>query len=125
MAGPGNTGFCLCRSYPFAGSGWALVFAPALGTVSRYFSRTSESWPWGTALTGSRASSLLLAPALQLLLDNFGWRGSLLLLRAVPSPHPCGALPRPWRFLETPGPTPKPSGLPSASVSSDTGRFLV
>ncbi|KAB0406023.1 hypothetical protein E2I00_008715, partial [Balaenoptera physalus] len=29
----------LTRSYPFAGSGWALVFAPALGTLSRYFSR--------------------------------------------------------------------------------------
>ena len=50
----------------------------------------------GLALTGNGASSLLLAPALQLLLDNFGWRGALLLLGAV-TLHliPCGALLRP------------------------------
>lgn len=78
-----------------AGSGWALVFAPALGTLSRYFSRR-RVLAVGLALTGNGASSLLLAPALQFLLDTFGWRGALLLLGAV-TLHltPCGALLRP------------------------------
>ncbi|XP_005878884.1 PREDICTED: monocarboxylate transporter 11, partial [Myotis brandtii] len=61
-----------------AGAGWALAFAPALGTLSRYFSRR-RVLAVGLALTGNGASSLLLAPALQLLLDTFGWRGALLL----------------------------------------------
>ncbi|KAM7068549.1 monocarboxylate transporter 11 isoform 1-T4 [Molossus nigricans] len=83
-----------------AGSGWALVFAPALGTLSRYFSRR-RVLAVGLALTGNGASSLLLAPALQLLLNTFGWRGALLLLGAI-TLHltPCGALLRP---LELPG----------------------
>lgn len=78
-----------------AGSGWALVFAPSLGTLSRYFSRR-RVLAVGLALTGNGASSLLLAPALQFLLDTFGWRGALLLLGAV-TLHltPCGALLRP------------------------------
>uniref|UniRef100_A0A8C5KN02 Monocarboxylate transporter 11 n=1 Tax=Jaculus jaculus TaxID=51337 RepID=A0A8C5KN02_JACJA len=78
-----------------ASSGWALVFAPSLGTLSRYFSRR-RVLAVGLALTGNGASSLVLAPALQFLLDNFGWRGALLLLGAV-TLHltPCGALLRP------------------------------
>ncbi|XP_016077567.1 PREDICTED: monocarboxylate transporter 11 [Miniopterus natalensis] len=91
-----------------AGSGWALAFAPALGTLSRYFSRR-RVLAVGLALTGNGASSLLLAPALQLLLDTFGWRGALLLLGAI-TLHlaPCGALLRP---LELPGdPSVPPSG---------------
>ncbi|XP_049716330.1 monocarboxylate transporter 11 isoform X3 [Elephas maximus indicus] len=77
------------------GSGWALAFAPALGTLSRYFSRR-RVLAVGLALTGNGAASLLLAPALQLLLDTFGWRGALLLLGAT-TLHltPCGALLRP------------------------------
>ncbi|KAI4566348.1 hypothetical protein MJG53_015025 [Ovis ammon polii x Ovis aries] len=95
-----------------AGSGWALVFAPALGTVSRYFSRR-RVLAVGLALTGNGASSLLLAPALQLLLDNFGWRGSLLLLGAV-TLHltPCGALLRP---LALPG---DPLALPRSPLAA-------
>lgn len=88
-----------------AGSGWALAFAPALGTLSRYFSRR-RVLAVGLALTGNGASSLLLAPALQLLLDALGWRGALLLLGAA-TLHlaPCGALLRP---LELPGDPPAP-----------------
>ncbi|XP_043819512.1 monocarboxylate transporter 11 [Dromiciops gliroides] len=78
-----------------AGSGWALVFAPALGTLSRYFSRR-RVLAVGLALTGNGVASLVLAPVLQLLLDAFGWRGALLLLGAT-TLHltPCGALLRP------------------------------
>lgn len=81
------------------------MFAPALGTLSRYFSRR-RVLAVGLALTGNGASSLLLAPALQLLLDTFGWRGALLLLGAI-TLHltPCGALLRP---LELPGDPPAP-----------------
>ncbi|KAM5306440.1 monocarboxylate transporter 11 isoform 1-T1 [Glossophaga mutica] len=95
-----------------AGSGWALVFAPALGTISRYFSRR-RVLAVGLALTGNGVSSLLLAPVLQLLLDTFGWRGALLLLGAI-TLHltPCGALLRP---LELPG---DPSALPRGPLAA-------
>uniref|UniRef100_A0A2K6FIL6 Monocarboxylate transporter 11 n=1 Tax=Propithecus coquereli TaxID=379532 RepID=A0A2K6FIL6_PROCO len=96
-----------------AGSGWALVFAPALGTLSRYFSRR-RVLAVGLALTGNGASSLLLAPALQFLLDTFGWRGALLLLGAI-TLHltPCGALLRP---LTLPGDAPAPPRGPLAAL---------
>ncbi|XP_045346117.1 monocarboxylate transporter 11 isoform X3 [Leopardus geoffroyi] len=96
-----------------AGSGWALVFAPALGTLSRYFSRR-RVLAVGLALTGNGASSLLLAPTLQLLLDTFGWRGALLVLGAI-TLHlaPCGALLRP---LVLPGDPPAPPRGPLAAL---------
>ncbi|KAB1266241.1 Monocarboxylate transporter 11 [Camelus dromedarius] len=96
-----------------AGFGWALVFAPALGTVSRYFSRR-RVLAVGLALTGNGISSLLLAPALQFLLDNFGWRGALLLLGAI-TLHltPCGALLRP---LALPGDPSAPPRGPLAAL---------
>ncbi|XP_012868682.1 PREDICTED: monocarboxylate transporter 11 [Dipodomys ordii] len=96
-----------------AGAGWALVFAPALGTLSRYFSRR-RVLAVGLALTGNGASSLVLAPALQLLLDTFGWRGALLLLGAV-TLHltPCGALLRP---LALTGDPPAPPRSPLAAL---------
>ncbi|TEA40297.1 hypothetical protein DBR06_SOUSAS8210258 [Sousa chinensis] len=99
-----------------AGSGWALVFAPALGTLSRYFSRR-RVLAVGLALTGNGASSLLLAPALQLLLDNFGWRGALLLLGSI-TLHltPCGALLRP---LALPGDPLGPPRSPLAALGLD------
>lgn len=92
------------------------MFAPALGTLSRYFSRR-RVLAVGLALTGNGASSLLLAPALQLLLDHFGWRGALLLLGAV-TLHltPCGALLRP---LELPGDPPTPPRSPLAALGLD------
>ncbi|ELW63628.1 Monocarboxylate transporter 11 [Tupaia chinensis] len=94
-----------------AGSGWALVFAPALGTLSRYFSRR-RVLAVGLALTGNGASSLLLAPALQLLL--LGWRGAFLLLGAI-TLHltPCGALLRP---LALPGDPLAPPRGPLAAL---------
>nr|XP_017522516.1 monocarboxylate transporter 11 isoform X1 [Manis javanica]XP_036882700.1 monocarboxylate transporter 11-like [Manis javanica] len=109
----------------FAGSGWALVFAPALGTLSCYFSRR-RVLAVGLALTGNGASSLLLAPTLQLLLDTFGWRGALLLLGAI-TLHltPCGALLRP---LALPGDTPSPPRGPLAALGLDLFKrraFLV
>ncbi|XP_001370489.4 monocarboxylate transporter 11 [Monodelphis domestica] len=90
-----------------AGSGWALVFAPALGTVSRYFSRR-RVLAVGLALTGNGVASLLLAPVLQLLLDAFGWRGALLLLGAT-TLHliPCGALLRPLSLSGDPNTPPQ------------------
>lgn len=115
----------LTRSYPFTGSGWALAFAPALGTLSRYFS-CRRVLAVGLALTGNGASSLLLAPALQLLLDTFGWRGALLLLGAI-TLHltPCGALLRPLALPGDP-PTPPRGPLAALGLSLFTRRaFLV
>ncbi|XP_077021816.1 monocarboxylate transporter 11 isoform X2 [Tamandua tetradactyla] len=86
-----------------AGSGWSLVFAPALGTLSLYFS-SRRVLALGLALTGNGVVSLLLAPSVQFLLDTFGWRGALLLLGAF-TLHliPCGAVLRP---LALPGDPP-------------------
>uniref|UniRef100_A0A8D0HN70 Solute carrier family 16 member 11 n=1 Tax=Sphenodon punctatus TaxID=8508 RepID=A0A8D0HN70_SPHPU len=77
------------------GCGWALAFAPAMGTLSRYFS-SQRSLATGLALTGNGLSSFGLSPLLRLLADTLGWRGALLVVSAL-GLHlvVCGVLLRP------------------------------
>ncbi|XP_007443254.1 monocarboxylate transporter 11 isoform X2 [Python bivittatus] len=77
------------------GLGWALAFAPTMGTLSRYFS-SRRSLAMGLALTGNGLASFALSPLLRLLADSLAWRGALLVTSAF-SLHLllCGALLRP------------------------------
>ncbi|KAJ6654943.1 hypothetical protein lerEdw1_006414, partial [Lerista edwardsae] len=77
------------------GLGWALAFAPVMGTLSRYFS-SRRSLAVGLALSGNGLSSFALSPLLRLLAEALAWRGALLLVSAL-SLHLvlCGALLRP------------------------------
>ncbi|XP_042331403.1 monocarboxylate transporter 11 isoform X2 [Sceloporus undulatus] len=77
------------------GLGWALAFAPVMGTLSRYFS-TRRSVAVGLALMGNGLSSFALSPLLRLLAESLAWRGALLVTSAL-GLHllVCGALLRP------------------------------
>ncbi|XP_048339023.1 monocarboxylate transporter 11-like [Sphaerodactylus townsendi] len=77
------------------GLGWALAFAPVMGTLARYFS-SRRSVAMGLALTGNGLSSFVLSPLLRLLAESLAWRGALLVTSAL-TLHlvVCGALLRP------------------------------
>ncbi|XP_015684189.1 monocarboxylate transporter 11 [Protobothrops mucrosquamatus] len=77
------------------GLGWALAFAPTMGTLARYFS-SRRSLAVGLALTGNGLASLALSPLLRLAADHLAWRGTLLAASAL-TLHlvPGGALLRP------------------------------
>lgn len=88
-----------------AGLGWALVFTPSLGAVSRYFP-TRRAMATGLAMAGASVVGLALGPLIPLLLDAYGWRGSLLLLAALSfNLMVAGALLRP---LDVPTESPRP-----------------
>lgn len=80
---------------PPAGFGWALAYAPVMGTLSRYFS-SRRAVAVGLALMGNGLSSFALSPFLRFLAEALAWRGALLLVSAL-SLHLvlCGALLRP------------------------------
>ncbi|KAL8177067.1 UNVERIFIED_CONTAM: hypothetical protein K2H54_041547 [Gekko kuhli] len=77
------------------GFGWALSFAPVMGTLARYFS-SRRSVAMGLALMGNGLSSFALSPLLRLLAESLAWRGALLVTSAlVLHLVVCGALLRP------------------------------
>lgn len=103
------------------GSGWALTFTPTLACLSRYFSQR-RSLAMGLALTGVGISSFAFAPLFQWLINNYAWRGALLLVSAL-SLHlmACGALLRPLSLTEDTA-----VGGPGAQITSllHHGPFL-
>ncbi|TRY77554.1 hypothetical protein DNTS_001965 [Danionella cerebrum] len=77
------------------GFGFALSYAPAIAMVGSYF-REKKALAYGIAMSGSGIGTFILAPAVQLLIEFFSWRGALLILSGLVS-HlcVCGALMRP------------------------------
>ncbi|XP_070696600.1 monocarboxylate transporter 12-B-like [Pempheris klunzingeri] len=77
------------------GLGFALSYTPAIAMVGRYFSER-KALAYGIALSGSGIGTFVLAPAVQLLIEHYSWRGALLILGGFVS-HllVCGALMRP------------------------------
>ncbi|XP_032872823.1 monocarboxylate transporter 13-like [Amblyraja radiata] len=94
-------------SYP-AGFGWALVFTPSVAAVSRYFSRR-RTLAMGLAFTGVGISSFIFSPLFQYLLDEYTWRGALLIIAAMMlNLLACGALIRPLTLKEDLATGPEP-----------------
>ncbi|KAG1971928.1 monocarboxylate transporter [Pimephales promelas] len=77
------------------GVGFALSYTPAIAIVGSYFSER-KALAYGIAMSGSGIGTFILAPAVQLLIEFFSWRGALLILGGLVS-HlcVCGALMRP------------------------------
>uniref|UniRef100_A0A671Q879 Monocarboxylate transporter 12-like n=1 Tax=Sinocyclocheilus anshuiensis TaxID=1608454 RepID=A0A671Q879_9TELE len=77
------------------GVGFALSYTPAIAMVGSYFSER-KALAYGIAMSGSGIGTFILAPAVQLLIELFSWRGALLILGGLVS-HMCvcGALMRP------------------------------
>ncbi|XP_049456076.1 monocarboxylate transporter 12-B-like [Epinephelus fuscoguttatus] len=77
------------------GLGFALSYTPAIAMVGRYFSER-KALAYGIAMSGSGIGTFILAPAVQLLIERYSWRGALLILGGfVSNLCVCGALMRP------------------------------
>ncbi|XP_072228974.1 monocarboxylate transporter 12-B-like [Leuresthes tenuis] len=77
------------------GLGFALSYTPAIAMVGCYF-RQRRALAYGIAMSGSGIGTFVLAPAVQLLIELYSWRGALLVLSAfVANLCVCGALLQP------------------------------
>ncbi|KAK5850372.1 hypothetical protein PBY51_001256 [Eleginops maclovinus] len=77
------------------GLGFALCYTPSIVMVGSYFLQR-RALAYGVAMSGSGIGTFVLAPAVQLLIERYSWRGALLLLSAfVSNMCVCGALLRP------------------------------
>lgn len=82
------------------GLGFALCYSPAIAMVGKYFSRR-KALAYGVAMSGSGIGTFILAPVVQLLIEQFSWRGALLILGGfVLNLCVCGALMRPITLRE-------------------------
>ncbi|XP_028264536.1 monocarboxylate transporter 12-B [Parambassis ranga] len=82
------------------GLGFALCYTPAIALVGCYF-RQRKALAYGIAMSGSGIGTFVLAPAVQLLIEMYSWRGALLILSAfVGNLCVCGALLRPITLRE-------------------------
>ncbi|XP_044034148.1 monocarboxylate transporter 12-B isoform X2 [Siniperca chuatsi] len=82
------------------GLGFALCYTPAIAMVGCYFHRR-KALAYGIAMSGSGIGTFVLAPAVQVLIELYSWRGALLILSAfVANLCVCGALLRPIALRE-------------------------
>ncbi|CAL1577915.1 unnamed protein product [Knipowitschia caucasica] len=77
------------------GLGFALCYTPTVAMVGNYF-HERKALAYGIGLSGSGIGTFILAPAVQLLIELYSWRGALLVLGGfVANLCVCGALLRP------------------------------
>ncbi|XP_074855638.1 monocarboxylate transporter 12 isoform X1 [Carettochelys insculpta] len=82
------------------GVGFALCYSPAIAMVGKYFNKR-KALAYGIAMSGSGIGTFILAPVVQLLIEQFSWRGALLILGGfVLNLCVCGALMRPIALME-------------------------
>lgn len=82
------------------GLGFALCYSPAIAMVGKYFNRR-KALAYGISMSGSGIGIFILAPVVQLLIEQFSWRGALLILGGfVLNLCVCGALMRPITLKE-------------------------
>ncbi|XP_060565303.1 monocarboxylate transporter 13-like isoform X2 [Ruditapes philippinarum] len=65
-----------------AGSGFGMVFLPSIIIVTKYFHKY-RSLACGLALSGAGGGAFILSPLIDLLIDTYAWKGTLLLLSAI------------------------------------------
>ncbi|XP_059215652.1 monocarboxylate transporter 12-B-like [Centropristis striata] len=77
------------------GLGYALTYTPSIAMVGRYFNER-KALAYGIAMSGIGIGTFIMAPAVQLLIEHYSWRGALLILGGfVSNLCVCGALMRP------------------------------
>ncbi|XP_066267750.1 monocarboxylate transporter 13-like [Branchiostoma lanceolatum] len=64
------------------GLGFSFMYTPCITMVGRYFKKRL-ALANGIGLSGSGVGSFALPPVFQLLIDNYGWRGSLFIVAGV------------------------------------------
>ncbi|XP_075071287.1 monocarboxylate transporter 12 [Mixophyes fleayi] len=99
------------------GLGFALCYSPAIAMVGKYFHKR-KALAYGIAMSGSGIGTFILAPVVQLLIEQFSWRGALLILGGfVANLCVCGALMRPIYPKEHNPKEPRESNIPSSKCS--------
>lgn len=82
------------------GLGFALCYSPAIAMVGKYFNER-RALANGIAMSGSGIGTFVLAPVVQLLIEQYSWRGALLIMGGfVSNLCVCGALMRPIAIKE-------------------------
>lgn len=90
-----NLVFLYFSSGTLAGLGFGLIYLPAIVSVAQYFEKR-RSFAMGLAVCGSGFGTFVFAPVTELLLQEFGWRGSMLILGGIIlNVIACGAVFRP------------------------------
>eukprot|EP00058_Branchiostoma_floridae_P007655 XP_002593143.1 hypothetical protein BRAFLDRAFT_209793 [Branchiostoma floridae] len=83
-----------------SGLGLSLMYAPNLAMIGRYFDRRHATAS-GIAVSGLGVGNFALPPLFQFLIDEFGWRGALLIVAGLMlNGCVCGALMRPIHLAE-------------------------
>ncbi|CAH1954282.1 unnamed protein product [Acanthoscelides obtectus] len=94
-----NSMIVLCITFGIlAGFGLSLCYVASVVIVAYYFDK-KRSFATGLAVCGSGIGTFIFAPLIQLLLDEYGWRGTTLILAGLfLNLVVCGALMRdlPW-----------------------------
>lgn len=94
-----NSMMVLCITFGIlAGFGLSLCYVASVVIVAYYFDK-KRSFATGLAVCGSGIGTFIFAPLIQLLLDEYGWRGTTLILAGLfLNLVVCGALMRdlPW-----------------------------
>ncbi|XP_019629216.1 PREDICTED: monocarboxylate transporter 13-like [Branchiostoma belcheri] len=82
------------------GFGMSLVLSPSLAMIGRYFDKRHATAN-GIAICGTGVGQFALPPLFQFLIDEFGWRGALLIVAGLMlNGCVCGALLRPIHLKE-------------------------
>ncbi|XP_053548896.1 monocarboxylate transporter 12 [Bombina bombina] len=82
------------------GLGFALCYSPAIAMVGKYFDKR-KALAYGIAMSGSGIGTFILAPVVQMLIEQYSWQGALLILGGfVSNLCVCGALMRPINVQE-------------------------
>lgn len=66
----------------FAGLGFGLIYLPAIVSVTCYFEKY-RSLATGIAVCGSGLGTFIFAPLTEFFVDEYGWRGALLLISSL------------------------------------------
>ncbi|XP_066299403.1 monocarboxylate transporter 12-like [Branchiostoma lanceolatum] len=83
-----------------AGLGLCLMYSPSLAMIGRYFDKRHATAN-GIAVCGAGVGIFALPPLFQFLIDEFGWRGSLVIVGGLLlNGCVCGALMRPIQLKE-------------------------
>lgn len=90
------------------GLGFGLIYLPAIVIVTNYFEKR-RAFATGLAVCGSGCGTFIFAPLSKWLLDNFGWKGAILIQAGIILN--CVALGALFRPLEEPAPQRKHSYL--------------
>ncbi|KAM9803750.1 monocarboxylate transporter 12-B-like [Neosynchiropus ocellatus] len=107
------------------GLGFALSYTTSIAMVGKYFSER-KALAYGIAMSGSGIGTFVLAPAVQMLIEHYSWRGALLVLGGfVANLCVCGALMRPLGADQAQGTWQSSvSDLDSDSTVSSDGGLL-